>query len=772
MIVSAPPRRRRRARRRPGAGRVAQGGVAIDVPARQDRAEVARRRAGRAVVWLALAGALATALALRSFAFTQVIAPDGGVCFEASDGAYHARRALYSFVHFPAVLAFDSYIAFPDGAAVPMPPLYDWLLGGLARAFGDSLETFERVAAWVSPVLGSLTVLPVFAIARGVAGVGTGLGAACLYALLPGAGLLATLGNPDHHAAVGLLAALWLASSVAETRRERSHAVHALAHGAVVAAMLLVWSGSLLYLALGEGTRFAVAAVASGRPARLFAQAASAAVAALLVGPWLAATGAAKGPFASTTLSWLHVAGLAALAALCLAAGALARARPEPRPLLRALRAALLATAFALPLLAPPPVREGLAGGGAFVAKADTWAARNPEQRPLFDATSSRLKRTPLERFGHFVWLVPLVPVLVAFRLRADRREPGLVLFAWSTVLAVLALQQVRFASDFAAPGAVVFAWTLGGVRDRLSRRLPGGAATALALAAGAAMLAPGVTAVHLPRIEAALRPVRPDSAPLSPRASVREFGRIIREVTPETRGFLDPRARPEWGLLTPPTLGHAMVYFARRPVPANNFGPYLDAEKYEAVEAFYAAGDEAAGVAITERLRARFVLTADAAGLAAPELEYRLHRDDGGAGASGPHLERFRLVAEGPPRGRPLASRFPRGAPRDAIPYKLFELVPGARLEAPAPPGATLHAELELETNLGRRLVYRASATAGADGVARLRVPHPSDGAGPTRALGPWRLALGDARWTARVSEDAVARGEVVRAAPPALPR
>jgi dolichyl-diphosphooligosaccharide--protein glycosyltransferase len=266
-----------------------------------------------------------------------VLAPDGGVYFEASDGAYHARRALYSFARFPAVLSFDPYIAFPDGAPVPMPPLYDWLLGGLARAIGSSVETFERVAAWVSPVLGSLTVLPVFSIARGVGGVGTGLGAAWLYAMLPGAGLLATLGNPDHHAAVALLAALWLASSVAETRRERSRGVHALAHAAVVASMLLTWSGSLVYLGLGEGTRFAVAAVASGRPARLFGQAASATVAALLVAPWLAATGAAKGPFASTTLSWLHVGALAALAALCLATGALAHARPEPRPIFRAL---------------------------------------------------------------------------------------------------------------------------------------------------------------------------------------------------------------------------------------------------------------------------------------------------------------------------------------------------------------------------------------------------------------------------------------------------
>jgi hypothetical protein len=49
--------------------------------------------------------------------------------------------------------------------------------------------------------------------------------------------------------------------------------------------------------------------------------------------------------------------------------------------------------------------------------------------------------------------------------------------------------------------------------------------------------------------------------------------------------------------------------------------------------------------------------------------------------------------------------------------------------------------------------------------------VPHASDGAGPTRAVGPWRLSLGDRRWSERVGEEAVVAGTVIHTGPPALP-
>jgi dolichyl-phosphooligosaccharide-protein glycotransferase len=712
------------------------------------------------------------AFALRALDWFGVFPADGSVVLEPTDGSYHARRALYTFMRFPEVLVFDPYIAFPSGALVPMPPLFDWALGSVARLFGTSHATFERVAAWISPVLGALCVLPVAAIGRGVGGTRSGVAAAWLYATLPGAGLLAGVGNPDHHAAVSLLAGLWLASSIAETRRTRIRFLHALAHSAIVAAMLLTWSGSLLYLALGEGTRFAVAAVVSGHPRRLFLQAGTSVAAGALVVPWLLATPPpAAGPLTSTTLSWLHVVTLAALGVLCAATGALAQARPEQRRVRRALRAGLLAAACAAPLLALPAVVGGLSSGVGFVTKSDLWAAGNPEQQPLFGTIPSRVTRTPQERFGFFVYLIPLTPLLVGLGLRGKALEARLLLLGWATALAWLALEQVRFAFDYAVPGSVVFAWTLAAGRDRLARHLTASVATALACAAGVGMAVPAFEAWHRPRVEAAWAALRNgprERRTLSPVASARAFGLTIQENTPETAGFLDPEERPAYALLVPPGLGHAMVYLARRLVAANNFGPYLDPEKYADVKAFYAAAREEEALAITERLGARYALTAEGTSLESPELEFRLHREDGVASASGPAVEHFRLIAEGPPRGKSLGFRSPQGTPRGAIPYKLFERVEGAVIEAPAAASATLQAELQLRTNLGRSFLYRAEATAGADGVARLRVPYPTVGSAPTRAVGPWQISLAGLRWSAEVTEGAVARGEVIRLRPP----
>jgi dolichyl-diphosphooligosaccharide--protein glycosyltransferase len=742
--------------------------IAVPTPPTQAPQRAASGRPAGPLLAAALAGAVVAAFALRALSWHSVFPGDGSVLLEPTDGSYHARRALYSFARFPRVLVFDPFIAFPSGALVPMPPLYDWALGAAARLLGSSPATFERVAAWASPVLGALCVLPVAAIGRAVAGAGTGVAAAWLYAAMPGASILEGVGNPDHHAAVALLAALWLASSAAETRRPRP--LLALAHAGVVAAMLLSWSGSLLYLALGEGSRFAVAAVASGSPQRLLRQAATSLGAAALVAPWLLATPPpAAGPFTSTTLSWLHVVALVALAVVCAAAGALARARPEPRAARRALRAGLLVAAVAGPLLLLTPLGAALGSGFGFVAKADAWAAHNPEQLPLFFSARSRVTRPPEERFGLFVWLVPLTPLLVGLRLRGEAREARWLLLAWGTALSWLALDQVRFAHDYAVPGSVVFAWTVAGVRDRLARRIPPPLASALACAAGIALLAPALRG--FPRLEGAwaiLRHGPPERRMLSPLASARAFGRTVQQLTPEPPGFLDPEARPDYGLIVPAGLGHLMLYHARRPVPANNFGPYLDEAKFADVRAFYAAAREEDALAIADRLRARYVLTADGASLAAGELEFRLHRQDGAAGEGAPHVAQLRLLAEGPARGSPIRFRFPKGTPRGTIPYKLFERVEGAVIEVPAAGGSTLVASLRLRTNLARSFVYRAEATAGADGVARLRVPYPTTRSAPTHAEEPWQLSLGGLSWRLELPEGAVARGEAIRLQPP----
>jgi hypothetical protein len=245
-------------------------------------------------------------------------------------------------------------------------------------------------------------------------------------------------------------------------------------------------------------------------------------------------------------------------------------------------------------------------------------------------------------------------------------------------------------------------------------------------------------------------------------------FAEMLREATPDTADPDQPGARPSYGVLAPASFGHTLHYYARRATPANNFGPYLDLEKFRAARRFFNARNEAEAISIAETLRTRYVMSY-ARELADRELfVFSLHAHDRPVG--GGHAERLRLVVEGPANGMVFADYFPSGRmPEETIPYKLFEVVPGAVLEARGGPGTELRAELEVASNLGRRFVVSASTHADAAGVARLRVPYATGlmSSLPTKATGPYRVRFGAGAAEAHVSEADVTGGRVVRVGP-----
>lgn len=724
---------------------------------------------GRGWIIAGLLLAFALSLGIRSLQLNLAFPDEGTVRIAPHDASYHARRALYSFVNFPAVLTFDSYIAYPDGAPVPIPPLYDWLLAGVARIFGQTTLIFERVAAWASPLLSALTLLPIFAVGRRLGGSGVGLGAAFLFAILPASSNRSGIGNPDHHAAVALLAACWLALLVAEAfsdRERRRRWLHIGLHGAVMAAMMLVWSGSLLYLILGEGVRLLASAVVGRHSDRLRDQSVSALLVAGLVGSWVALTGnPLGGPFSTTELSWMHPVVLVALALLAALLAVLETSRPEPISWRRALRVAGLGLLIVVPLLSFESLREPLASGTGFLAKEDVWAALNTEQQPIFSSSPGKLPATTL--FGWFVFLLPLAPLLVALRWRGGHPPEALVIvFAWTTLLALLTLGQVRYAMDFAVVGSAVFAWSLAGLKRWLAPWLPrAGLATALVIGISVALLWPPLRFHARVLVRVWNRPPAV-AGQVTSSERVRRFGEEIQRVTPETSGFLDPEALPEYGLLVPPSLGHSLLYYARRPVPANNFGPYLDAEKYHQASEFYQVASEAEAVAIAAKLGARYVVTQaqGVSGKSPGAFFAQLHLGDGAATPGRSPLEHFRLISEPQDAMQPAASR----RRRRLVPYKLFERVEGAVLEAQGEPGELLVAEVQITSPRGRKIRYRAVSRADSDGMARVRVPYSTDDVAPTRATGPYAIGFSGARWQVPVSDASVREGAVLRIAPP----
>jgi asparagine N-glycosylation enzyme membrane subunit Stt3 len=544
-----------------------------------------------------------------------------------------------------------------------------------------------------------------------------------------------------------------------------------------MSAMPIVWSGSLLYVALAEGARFVVAGLLWRHPGRLLDQAASAGISALLIAPWVAlAPTPIDGAFASTALSWLHVWVLLSLCALAVVMALLERKRPEPRLAMRGLRALGIGLAVMLPGLAIPGLVSTLGTALTFVSGQDVWAAGGPEQQPLFSSTAEVLKRSATVRFGWLVYLVPLLPLIVGVGLRdRARREQTTLFLMWTTLFAALALKQVRFAHDLAPLASVVFGWLGVAARDGLARVVPRTAASAVAVALALALLWPAIAQVHLPRARFALdqlaRAGGPETAdasrgvtPLSPWESEARFAVEVGRVTPETAGYLDARQTPEYALLVDPSFGHSFLYWARRPVPANNFGQYLDREKFDAAALFYAETDATRALEALDRLDPRFVVTA--MDPYAPPLPYsqRLHRGDGFRGSDpvcGPCL---RLVSEGPPGG---TRRLMQGR-GGYVAYKLFERVDGALVEVAAPPGAQVKLELDLVTPLGRRPQFEIEARADDDGWARLRVPYATDPGPPVHAEGPYRVRVGDADVRSlEVPDEAVRSGAVIALGP-----
>ncbi|MEM7481917.1 MAG: oligosaccharyl transferase, archaeosortase A system-associated [Acidobacteriota bacterium] len=213
-------------------------------------------RGRRDVGWLLVI--VYTAILVRVYpAFSNVF---GGpaVAFQGNDAWYHMRLIDHLVANFPHRLTFDPYALHPGGQAVSVAPLLDLLIAGIAWVIGfgaPSERLVETVAAWTPPVLGALTVLPVYGIGRRLLDRRAGLFAAGLLAVQPGQFLLRSiLGFVDHHVMEALLSTLtvWLVLLALEGTRDGrrpAHGVAALA-GLALGGYLLAWGSGSLFVAV------------------------------------------------------------------------------------------------------------------------------------------------------------------------------------------------------------------------------------------------------------------------------------------------------------------------------------------------------------------------------------------------------------------------------------------------------------------------------------------------------------------------------------------
>jgi dolichyl-diphosphooligosaccharide--protein glycosyltransferase len=707
----------------------------------------------RTTVLLLLAAA-AGALLVRMLGAEEVFRGED-VVFRGMDAYYHARRALYSLVHFPELLQRDAYLNFPYGSAVPWPPFYDLLLAALAKLLGGGQATLDRVGALLPPLFGTLLVLPVFFVGRAVGGRDAALLAAGYVALLNAAVGYARVGFADHHAWIALLGATLLALV-----------------GAILGRSLaLSWGGSVLVFVFSESALVAAAALEPERSRRArfcLANAASCLLtAALLVVPARSmATTADYGasPILFTTFQPIL---FTCLALLCLALEGLARVNLGRSAASRlALALALASLLAAAGLTGLPSLGRGLQEGLHFMASTHIGEGLVLEEMPLFAARGVLDRTLPERLFGYAIYFLPLVPLALAPALRDPSRRRAALLFAvWFLGYGALSLTGVRWTNEFAYTAAVGLA-LLTVALDRLLAKWLRAKPLARRFAVGVvvAMLLLPVLRVHAERATGSFRGLRGAPAPASLESVTHRFAQEVRLATPETSGFLDAGAAPEYGIFTWSGIGHALQYVARRPTPADNFGRMigLDDRNFRLSSALYLLDREEPAVRILDRLGTPYLVVP---GLHSPRpdlLVARLHGDDGSARNGRPAFTRFRLLLESVPLS--ASGGF----------LKLFERVEGALLEIDSVPEAAVEIRVRLLANSGRSLVWRAETRADLQGQARVRLPYATrDSRSPTVALGSVVVDDGVSRRRVEVPEQAVREGAVIPVpAAAALPR
>ncbi len=731
----------------------------------------------------------ALALFVRLLPARYVWLPDRVLFFDA-DSFYHMRRIFYTLAHFPATLDFDLYINYPEGARPIWTPAFDLLIAASIWPFqsGLSERAIEVWASWVPPLIGGLGVVALHRVTRRRFGDGVAALAACVLALLPAHAWYSQVGYVDHHCAVALMAIGLLAAGFRFIEGQR-FAVAGL--GVALGLSLLLWPGMLLDVAI-VSLVVAGAVVSRGERAqaiegaRRFAGAQFIALACVapagLMSQWPQWSDASP-VVLSHFQPWLFATtGGAALGARWIWTRWPRTGAFPSRRIVSALALGIAAAAVSTALW--PGLFAGFVESWQWIARTDSFQHLVGESRPLL-----------LDGDGHFNLLpgtnnlsafLLVAPVALAFGVRAAFRSPrpavlALVL-AFAAVFIAAALLQRRFAGSAAIGVALLFALSVRALYDVVRRRTTNtrlraisatllGAATIGALAPGLLGFRPEIEALFDRRGGVALQGQRYEWYALY------DTARWLRDETPATAGWLDDDGAPAYGVVGAWDVGHMIEYVGRRPTSTNNFGDDIGAGNFLLVQDYF-GGDERGGVAILERLGARYVVVPHYSEFlaTAPGTRsiYRALYDHDGAGwteeaaefaTTGeslevPALAHHRLVYQHVRTAQGAAER---------PPYKVFEVVDGARVVGRTTPAATIRAELDVRPSGGRAFEYVATAVADSTGRYEFVLPYASGiERAAVRTGETYRLACGESSLPLPVGEAAVRQGRTLRGPDP----
>lgn len=172
------------------------------------------------------------------------------VIFAGNDAWYHIRLAENMAYNFPWPMFHDHYTWFPHGSPIIIPPLMSWLIAGAGYIVGSGyrcVSCLEVAGAWLPPILGSLTLVPVYFIGKEMHSKWTGVLAAAIIALMPTIFLSrSTLGFADHHVLEVLLIVTTMMFLMMGYRSEKP--LYYVLAGIALGFFHLAWQGAIFML--------------------------------------------------------------------------------------------------------------------------------------------------------------------------------------------------------------------------------------------------------------------------------------------------------------------------------------------------------------------------------------------------------------------------------------------------------------------------------------------------------------------------------------------
>jgi dolichyl-diphosphooligosaccharide--protein glycosyltransferase len=688
----------------------------------------------------------------------------------------------------------DYFVGYPVGTPNIKPPLLDYLFSLTSIILGlgsPSARLVETVAAVSAPLVGGLTVIAIFFLARRLFGREVAFLSALLIAFMPAHMSFTMIGRPDNEMIEPLMVSLMFLAywRLQDPPEDRGAALRsALAMAAAAGLALLFWRGATLWIGL-----FALGAVADvtldfrqGRS--VSKRGGTRALAFLILALFLSLLcvvnpfGNMRG-FAFNALSWFHALLFGAVAIGLYLYGRLCRFWLDRGWGLLAFSTVVVLClgAVAAASLAFEPLRRNLTGGlrMAGLVAPGPWVESIVEYKPLFSGSFEGSVAAFAEMFGWGVVLLPLLIVFLCYELSRDGIHRGKLLFAISAALVLaLSVSSRRFIHVLAIFAAISSGWLIHRYyRSILSMRWfarPGHqrvAAWVLSAALSAILFHPLAIMTFRASNTTVGNPVR---------RVVMNTMIWIRDNTPSPGDVYRPGLMPTYSVMANWNFASWINYIAERPSVSTDYGHETYGLRESA--AFLTATEEEEANALLASSGARYVLVDDLGGLARvfadiaerPEVDYtrpeeylslvsmRLFWADGiptrfrAVQVQG--LDRYRLVYESRKVG-PI--RLPSG--KISL-LKVFEHLPGARARVEARPGSIVTATATIRTNRLREFEFEKRAVADAAGTATLVLPYARPvGEGSVGLATPYRIRTEDGATDLWLTEQEVIGGRRV---------